>query len=402
MSVNISYFVHDLDDPAVSRRVRMFSAGGASVKLTGFHRSEKPVASIEGMEAVDLGKTEPAKLLSRALSVAKVAFDLKRAESALRNADVIIARNLEMLLLAVRARNRFAPHVPVVYECLDIHRLLLSKKPAGQALRLLEDSLWRQTDLLLTSSPAFVRNYFEPRKFTSPVRLVENKVLHLDGDAVPQELKRPAPGEPWRIGWFGVLRCRKSFDILARLAQELSGRVEIVLRGRPAPSIFPDFEGEVARAPGMSFGGPYRNPADLGAIYGDVHFAWAVDYFEEGQNSAWLLPNRIYEGCLWGAVPLALRDVETGHWLARKNTGVLLPDPPYDALFNFFRSLKTSQYQTLAASVLGIPRTGLMDDEAACRALVASLPAGRTVPARTERKSIIVNPFSDRRGQNAA
>ena len=404
MTVNISYFVHDLDDPGVARRVRMLSLGGANIKLTGFHRSEKPVACIEGVEAVDLGKTEPARLLSRTLSVAKVALNLKGAESALCNADVIIARNLEMLLLAVRARNRFAPDVPVVYECLDIHRLLLSKKPAGRALRLLENSLWRQTDFLLTSSPAFVRNYFEPRKFPAAVRLVENKVLHLGGDTAPQELRRPAPGEPWRIGWFGVLRCRKSFDMLARLARELPGRVEIVLRGRPAPSIFPDFEGEVARAPGMSFGGPYRNPADLGAIYGDVHFAWAVDYFEEGLNSAWLLPNRIYEGCLWGAVPLALKDVETGNWLARKNIGVLLPDHPYDALFNFFRSLNTEQYQALAASVLSIPRGDLMDDDETCRALVASLPAGRTAPAQTrrDRKTIIANPFPDRRGSNAA
>jgi succinoglycan biosynthesis protein ExoL len=157
-------------------------------------------------------------------------------------------------------------------------------------LRLLEDSLWRQTDLLLTSSPAFIRNYFAPRKFPSAVQLVENKVLHLEHEADSHELKRPAPGEPWRIGWFGVLRCRKSFDMLSRLTRELPGRVEVVLRGRPAPSIFPDFESEVARTPGMSFGGPYRNPADLGAIYGDVHFAWArTEYMKDafGERSRW-------------------------------------------------------------------------------------------------------------------
>src|SRR6516162_6640451 len=116
VAINISYFVHDLDDPAVSRRVRMLSVGGGAVKLVGFHRSAKPIASVDGVQAVDLGRTEPAKLLWRTLSVAKVAINLNAAGDALRDADVIIARNLEMLLLAVRARNHFAPGIPVIYE----------------------------------------------------------------------------------------------------------------------------------------------------------------------------------------------------------------------------------------------------------------------------------------------
>ena len=404
MTTSISYFAHDLDDPAVARRVRMLTLGGASVKLAGFHRSTKPITSVDGIQAVDLGKTAPAKFLSRALSVAKVAIDLDATADALRGADLIIARNLEMLVLAVRARNRFAPSIPVVYECLDIHRLLLSRGPVGRTLRFVEDSLWRQTDLLLTSSPAFIRNYFAPRKFPSAQKLIENKVLHLAHEPSWRELKRPAPGEPWRIGWFGALRCRKSFDMLSRLTRELPGRVEVILRGRPAPSIFPDFEAEVAQVPSMSFGGAYRNPDDLNAIYGEVHFAWALDYFEESQNSAWLLPNRIYEGCLWGAVPLALADVETGDWLAKRNAGLLLPDPPYEALLSFFRSLNVDEYQKLAASVLRMPRDDLLDDADGCRALVESLPLKRAVPTKTQtvRKTVFVKPVPDRRSSNAA
>ena len=106
MTFSITYFVFDLDDPAVARRLRMLSLGGASVKLAVFHRSEKPVSSVDGIQAVDLGETEPAKLLSRTLSVAKTTINLNAASDALRKADVIVARNLEMLLLAVRARNR--------------------------------------------------------------------------------------------------------------------------------------------------------------------------------------------------------------------------------------------------------------------------------------------------------
>ena len=47
------------------------------------------------------------------------------------HANVILARNLEMLVLAIRARKRYAPQARVVYECLDIHRMLLSNRLHG-------------------------------------------------------------------------------------------------------------------------------------------------------------------------------------------------------------------------------------------------------------------------------
>jgi succinoglycan biosynthesis protein ExoA len=382
MAVVISYLVHDLDDPAVGRRVTMFRLGGADVKLSGYHRSVEPVRSVQGVEANDLGRTEPSKLTSRAFSVAKSALNIGVLESAVRGADVIVARNLEMLTLAVRARNRFAPDVPVVYECLDIHRLLLSGGVAGRGLRLLEDRLWTETDLLLTSSPGFIRNYFEPRRFPGAHRLVENKVLHLDEDAALEAPQLPFPQKPWRIGWFGVLRCRRSFEVLSKMARELSGNVEVVLRGRPAPSIFPDLATEAAAIPGVSFLGPYRNPQDLDEIYSGVHFTWAIDYYEASLNSAWLLPNRVYEGSLYGSVPLALSDVETGKWLAARNAGVLLPDPPEQALRAFFEALTPEKYRSLAQGVAAIPRSDLADDARSCRALIEALPLRRTISAK--------------------
>jgi len=120
-----------------------------------------------------------------------------------------------------------------------------------------------------------------------------------------------------------MLRCQKSLSILSALAATSGGRVEVVLRGRPARSAFNDFDAVVAKSPGLTFGGPYV-AADLPELYGGVHFTWAIDYFEEGLNSSWLLPNRLYEGAVYGAPPVALAQVETGRWLARHGVGVTL------------------------------------------------------------------------------
>jgi hypothetical protein len=375
-SVKIAYFVHDLSDPSVHRRVRMLLAGGASVVLIGFRRSEMPVEAVAGVRTIDIGRTRDAKLARRALSVAKALMGVRRLAEELRGANAILARNLEMLPIAARARRLHAPAATLIYECLDIHRLLLSQGIGGNLLRHYETRLWREVELLLTSSPAFLRNYFQPRGFPAPIRLVENKLLWLDRDGGGDLRRAPPPGPPWRIGWFGMIRCRKSLEVLCSLARRANGEVEVIIRGRPSDAIFPDFAASIAGSPHIYFGGLYRNPEDLPAIYGEIHFNWAIDYYENGQNSSWLLPNRLYEGGALGAVPIALAHVETANWLTRQGAGVVLHEPLEENLVEFFYSLDPSTYSRFASEVAALPRRHLVDGPAECRELVRAICDG--------------------------
>ena len=45
----ITYFVHDLADPAIGRRVTMLRRGEGSVRLYGFRRTPKPVSTVGGV-----------------------------------------------------------------------------------------------------------------------------------------------------------------------------------------------------------------------------------------------------------------------------------------------------------------------------------------------------------------
>jgi hypothetical protein len=371
MSARIAYFVHDLSDPAVHRRIRMLMSGGVAVTPIGFRRSAQAPSVLEGTRAIDLGRTADGMLARRALSVAASLATLGRIREQVRGADVILARNLEMLAIAVRARRLYAPDAPIVYECLDVHRMLLANNVQGGLIRSIESKLWQSVDLLLTSSEAFVRNYFEPRGFPAPIRMVENKVLRPeDADC---SIMRPPPGPPWRIGWFGIIRCRQSLEILGALARAAGGAVEVIIRGRPSAATFPDFDAAVAGLPHLRFAGPYRNPDELPAIHSDVHFIWAIDYYESGQNSAWLLPNRIYEGSLYGAVPIALAGVETGNWLTKHDVGLVLADPLEERLAELFVRLDADGYSQLADRVAALPRMALVSDQGDCRELVEAL-----------------------------
>jgi succinoglycan biosynthesis protein ExoL len=384
VNVKIAYFVPDLTDSAARRRVRMFVRGGAEVAVAGFRRSPSPVAEIAGVPALDLGTTQDGRLLRRAASVVRAALDRERLAHFARGADVIVARNLETLLPAACARALSPSKPPLVYECLDIHRLLLSPRSGGRLLRAIEDRLWREIDLGLTSSPAFVRNYFAARGFPAPIRIIENKVLTLEPGEGLSPRPRPVAGPPWRIGWFGIIRCRRSFELLSRLTRAAGGAIEVVVRGKPSMASFVDFERRVAGEPFIHFAGPYRNPEDLPEIYGDVHFAWAVDYFEAGGNSDWLLPNRIYESCAYGAPPIALAAVETGRWLSARRVGLALPEPLEASLATALDRLDASTYAELAARVARLPAADVVCQEDECRALVFALhAAARRQPERT-------------------
>lgn len=374
--LHILYLVHDLCDPAVRRRVVMLQAGGALVTLAGFRRAGQPVTHVGTVPPIDLGRTQDGKFAQRLLAVSKAALALGAKFKSVRRPDVIIGRNLEMLALAQRARMQFLGDVPVVYECLDIHRLLLGETMVSRALRASERALGRRAALLVTSSPAFQRNYFSRfRQLDAPVALLQNKVLELAEQ--PAELTGndfvPTQGEPWRIGWFGALRCRKSLELLSAFTRRMDGRFEIVLGGRPAYREFADFDRLVAAEPHIRFEGAYRNPEDLARIYGEVHFSWAIDFFEEGLNSSWLLPNRLYEGCRFGTVPIAMRQTETGRFLADRHLGLLLEEPTVDRLQALMETMSAQTYAAARSRVRAEDRGTWVCDLRDCRALVERL-----------------------------
>ena len=354
--MRVAYFVHELGDPAVQKRMRMLRTTGHRVSMLGFERSRPTPPSI-GTPTFVLGQTQSGKFLHRALSVL---LALPRAWSEQRHwadADVVLARNLETLAIVcalapiVRFRGR------LIYECLDIHRLLLRQDRVGEALRAIERRCLRSVSGLMVSSPAFVEHYFKPiQNYDGPVKLVENKIV----DANAGEATRTAEpaAKPWTIAWCGVLRCAKSFALLRGLAAASDGRVQIALWGTPALDQIPDFNEAAATTPNMRFHGAYQRE-DLSRIYREAHFVWTGDYFEQGGNSDWLLPNRLYEGLAHGAVPLATDGVEAARWLKDHDVGVVLDEPVETSLPGFMNALNDETYTSLRVKAAGLDRTAV-------------------------------------------
>lgn len=360
----------------------MLRAGGVEPVVLGFRREPRAPAMVAGAPAVDLGRTHDGRLGHRAAKTVLTAVSAPRLRDHLRGADVVMARTLEMLAVAEAARSTAGGGARLVYECLDIHRLMLDRGAKGRALRGVERALLRRADLLVVSSPAFLDAYFRQvqglgETLHVPSLLVENKVLDLQPSPCSRRSEELAPGPPWRIGWMGAIRCRRSLAILADLATRRPDLVEVRIHGRPAYTEFDDFDRQVRAVPNLTFGGAYT-AADLPRLYGEVHFGWAIDYMEEGLNSSWLLPNRLYEASRHGVTPIALKGVQTGRYLEERGFGLTVDEPAQ--LESLLDALSPAAFARLRARTESIPQHAFVADAADCRRLVDVL-AGRRAPA---------------------
>lgn len=362
----IAFFGHDSDESTVIKRALAFQAEGVAVAGFMFRRKRNKRDGATQWRNIAFGTTVERNYLVRVPKLLLAILKTVRHRDVLKQCDIIYARNLDMLLVAVMAKWLSGAKAPVVYEVLDIQRVFLGKGLAGKLFRWGERRLMAATSLLVVSAPDFVTQYFQPAYgFDGRWFLLENKLPEKAiGAHVLASREMLPPGPPWVIGMFGVLRCARSLDILCHVAEQLGAQVRIYLRGILSETDIPPerMEAICRRLPNVVFDGPYVNPRDLPEIYGKIHLIWAADFLDPGGNSEWLLTNRIYEGGLMGAVLLAARGNATGRMVEREGLGFTLDEPLKEAAAAFVKNLDSEAYLAARERVRGAGRPLFVDE----------------------------------------
>lgn len=361
------YLAHDLSDSTVFKRANMFIVGGVTLDVAGFIRLGK--VCNEANNWLSLGETEDGKFMKRILLSFKAIIHHKKLFKT-KEMDAIICRNLETLIIGAFLKTFVKKDINLVYEILDIHRILIGSGAKSSIVRKLERFCINCTDGIITSSPRFFTEYIKKiQRIEKPVLLIENKVFPQQAIKHLEDIPNKTDNTTLNIGWFGILRCVKSFDILYDIAKNNRGKVNIILRGKPSREVL-DLIDKMPIIPNFHFMGAYKAPEDLELIYSEIDIIWSIDFYEEGANSKWLLPNRLYEGCALNCIPLADEETMTGQYLNKIDVGITISPVNISTIEALISSLSATEIETLKAKIRNLPHEVFIASNEECNSIV--------------------------------
>ena len=303
-----------------------------------------------------LGEMPNERLIFRLWLILRALPKLLLARSYIAGADVVIARNFDLLALAWITRQK---STPLIYECLDIHSVMTGGKWINRIVRLAERFVLRRIQLLWTSSPGLMTHYFEDvQDYRGSVALVENKLwFGTSTPARPTINDRPKGNGCIVLGWVGTIRCKASFDLLCGVAQRMPDSLKIEVHGVVHSHAIPDFDARLGSLSNVTFHGPYVYPEGLAEVYHRCDLVWAQDLWQRGGNSDWLLPNRIYEASWYGCPSIAVARTETGNRVRSDGLGPVIYLATIKHLQNCLQDLSRTKLRTLSESILRMEDT---------------------------------------------
>lgn len=377
----VAVFAFDIAEASQIKAIRAIRAAGAEVESFSFRRDNMNAGFQPDWEDTPLGHAPNGVGPRRILALLRGAVRVLRRRRALRGADVLLARNLDMALLALLGRWASGSRAPLVYQCLDIHGLFARRGPLAVLARRAEAMVLRRTHRLVLSSPRFLEAHFGPvHDWQGETQVIENRIFW-PGPPPPRPAAALRNPGPLRVGWVGTLRCPRTLALLAETADRMGPRVQIVLRGVVHGHQLPNFGKVISARPNMHYDGPYAYPEGLAQAYAGLDCVWAQDLWQRGGNSDWLLPNRLYEAGYFGCPSIAVAGTETACVVRGRALGLVIPEARADMLVPVLEAGHTALGQ-LRRGLLARPDDAfcLTTDEIA-RMLDLPAPQGRLADA---------------------
>lgn len=303
------------------KRIEALQKLGVEPKILAFERDYYAGKAWSGGYK-SLGKLQHGHYCKRLIPLLKA---VPKVRAAVKEADIIYAFDLDVLLFGWLASRSFSGQPKIIYEVGDIREVLLGKRLVARSLRWLERFLLQRTNLLVVTSKAFVSEYYRGIQGLTDLcyQVIENK---LDPDVLRQveHKARDRSSEVLRIGYFGVLRCPRSWEILKAAARKGGGKIKLYVRGIPVG--IESLEEEAEAIPYIDYGGAYTVSNELADIYGSVDMVWACYPYQGTSigNWQWARTNRFYEACYFQKPMIAQVGTQDGQVIEELGLGICL------------------------------------------------------------------------------
>ena len=348
--MKITFLLPVVSQVRYHKRIAALERLGVQSQILAFEREWYP-GKPWPCDYKSLGRLQHKRYYKRFVPFVK---SLPKVRAAVREADVIYAFGLDLLLLGWLASRALDKQPKFVYECGDPGPLpgdsLLSR-----GLRWLEHYLLRRVNLLVVPTKAFLEGYYQGMQGIQGLTHLRYQVIEhkLDANTISQPQNLITLNE-WdgvlRIGYFGVIRCRRSWEILKRAAERGEGQVQVYVRGIPVG--LEGFEEEARMAPHIDYDGPYISPDELPTMYGQIDTVWIASYVK---YSHWARANRFYESCFFQKPMFALLGTPDGRVVESLGLGVCVDLMDVDGTVDHILSVSEMELGQWRQNVADLP-----------------------------------------------
>lgn len=294
---------------------------GCSIEVYAFDRGVYPTNT--NIEPVILGKLKAGIFWNRLLTYCKALpkyLELTRSEVPVYifGFDNLVIFNMVSWLTRRRPL--------IIYEVADIHSFQTKNNPFGSIIKGFDSWLMKRVRLSVLTSREFYLSYFKTVLGLKLLnfQVIENKVS-TPGLGVVKSfgLAKHINGsnDKITIGYFGLLRCRRSLEILIDGAEKQYWN--LVLRGVFLNGTL-DFIEKIQNLEHVSYYGAYVSPIDLEIMYSEIDISWiAYPYSKESiGNWLWAKTNRYYESAYYKTPMIASVGTQDGNLVQVKSIGL--------------------------------------------------------------------------------
>lgn len=335
IDTNILIFTTAIEHTTFRKTARMLTAAGAKVHVMGFTRNNYPFID-DGLSTESLGALEHGNYLKRLFVL--LGFMLKLRSRA-KNYDIVYTFTLDTLFISSIALAFMG--IKFVYQIQDIRPVFFKNSLKGKVIRMLESGLLRKIKLLVVSSGDFYEGFYK-KQYNFP----ENKVVVIENklECLPTKTEsKKRENSSIVIGYFGVMRCLRSWEILKSASTNKVNSIDVYLRGKNVA--VPDLGAQCQFLSNVKYEGEYSSPQDLNMIYSKVDIVWAAYPYSETDDGNWRYARtiRFYEACAFRKPVIVQKGTPQAEDVEKYNIGLVIDMKDVEATAETLISLTAEQ-----------------------------------------------------------
>lgn len=344
-----------IGDAKDSKRIAMFQKLGFEVKVIAFQR-EYHQGKLPNCEIINLGTIKNGKYFQR---IFKMISHINTMRAALSQSSIVYCTGPDIALFTIVSN--IGLRIPMVLEVGDLRKIQVIRSLFGLIVNQIDKFVVRRIKLLIVTAPGFIDSYYKrwllPETLTL---LLENKLeKQIVGDTNYLPDHKFSNSDLIRIGYFGIIRCEWSWEIIKNLAS--TNRFQITIAGASILDV--DIKKESESINNINYLGSYRSPDDLMQLYNQVDLIWACYPSPKETNKRWreaqliCRSNRFYESCNFKKPLITFDGSGDSVDIKKYNIGLILGNKKDKEIINEINSIESNHLKIWSKNMENIPES---------------------------------------------